>query len=147
MEVWYTLKNRSGHIQLAWSLQFEPVCFPSLISSKPRLFYCHPTTKRAHPPPQPRLLLQCSQLSIRKWCTGLNSGIRHKGGPAAGGFGVTGEFGRSSCELRFQRPTPAEVVGSAHTFHISQCSLGWDRQKEGEFFWRAMFLLHFETSL
>lgn len=46
---------------------------------------------------------------------------------------MTGEVGRSSCELEFQRPTPAEVVGSAHTFHISQSSLGRDSQKEGAF--------------
>lgn len=44
---------------------------------------------------------------------------------------MTGEVGRSSCELEFQRPTAAEVVGSAHTFHISQFSLE-GRQLEGE---------------
>lgn len=43
---------------------------------------------------------------------------------AGAGFGATGEVGRSSRELEFQRPTPTEVVGSAHTFHISQSSLG-----------------------
>lgn len=52
-----------------------------------------------------------------------NSRIKNKEWAAAG-FGVTGEVGRSSCELEFQRSTPAEVVGSAHTFHISQSSLG-----------------------
>lgn len=45
-------------------------------------------------------------------------------GPTAAGFGVTGEVGRSLCELEFQRPTAAEAVGSAHTFHISQSSSG-----------------------
>lgn len=39
---------------------------------------------------------------------------------AAAGFGVTGEAGRSSFELEFQRPTPTEVVDSAHAFHMSQ---------------------------
>lgn len=109
----------------------------SLIPSKPRLFDCRPrfscppTTERPRLPPC--LLLHCLELSMRKWCTELNSRIKNKEwAAAAAGFGVTGEVGRSSCELEFQRPTPAEVVGSAHTFHISQSSLGWDSQKEGE---------------
>jgi len=53
------------------------------------------------------------------------TGIKNKEwAAAAGGFGVTSKVGRSSCELEFQRPTAAEVVGSAHTFHISQPSSG-----------------------
>lgn len=121
----------------------------SLIPSKPRLFDCRPrfscppTTERPRLPPC--LLLHCLELSMRKWCTELNSRIKNKEwAAAAAGFGVTGEVGRSSCELEFQRPTPAEVVGSAHTFHISQSSLGWDSQKEGElgcFFFTASHLL------
>lgn len=113
--------------------KFKPVWLSSLIPSKPRLFDCQPrfscppTTKRPRMPP--RFLLHCLDLSMRKWCTELNSRIKNKEWAAAAGFGVTGEVGRSSYELEFQRPTPAEVVGSAHTFHISQ----WDSQKEGEF--------------
>lgn len=79
------------------------------------------------------LLLPCLELSMRKWWTEWNSGIKNKewaaAAAAAAGFGVTGEVGRSSCELEFQRPAPAEVVGSAHTFHISQSSLGWQLER------------------
>lgn len=105
---------------------------PDCLMASPDLAALPPLVR---PRLSPRLLLHCLELSMRKWCTEQNSGIKNKewaaaAAAAAAGFGVTGEVGRSSCELEFQRPTPAEVVGSAHTFHISQSSLGWDSQKE-----------------
>lgn len=102
---------------------------PDSLISNPDLAALPPPVRPRLPP---RLLLRCLEQSMRKWCTERNRRIKNKEWAAAG-FGVTGEVGRSSCELEFQRPTPAEVVGSAHTFHISQSSLGWDSRKEGEF--------------
>lgn len=116
-------------LNLCGLLLWSPPHPDSLIAS-PDLAALPPLVRPRLPP---CLLLRCLELSMCKWCTERNSGIKNKEwAAAAAGFGVTGEVGRSSCELEFQRPTPAEVVGSAHTFHISQSSLGWDSQKEGE---------------
>lgn len=120
-----------------YGLVLKPVWPFSLIPSKPRLFDCQPrfsctpTTPLIRPCLPPCLLLRCLELSMREWWTEQSSRIKNKEWAAAAGFGVTGEVGRSSCELEFQRLTPAEVVGSAHTFHISQSSLERDSQNEG----------------
>lgn len=60
-------------------------------------------------------------------------------GPSAAGFGVTSEVGRSSCELEFQRPAAAEVVDSAHTFHVSQSNLGVRQSERGS--WLVFYVV------